>query len=137
MRMSSPPTSTSCRVPRPTGGSSARLRRYDYDNQTPQTAITQFINYDTSVTTSSTGGPELFAHSRTTFDTDATWTGLLPLALTAGYTHNSGGYDFRIFESTGEDVLTLKADTVAWQWATIARIISSPTAAARASMSTC
>ena len=98
---------------------SARLRRYDYDNQTPHAAIPQFINYDTSVTTSSTGGPELFAHSRTTFDADATWSGLLALALTAGYTHNSGGYDFRIFESTGEDVLTLKADTVAWQWATI------------------
>ena len=70
------------------------------------------------MTTSSTGGPELFAHSRTTFDADATWTGLLPFALTAGYTHNSGGYDFRIFEGTGEDVLTLKADAVGWQWAT-------------------
>ena len=97
---------------------SARLRRYDYDNQTPQTAIPQFINYDTSVKTSSTGGPELYAHSRTTFDADATWTGLLPLALTAGYTHNSSGYDFRIFESTGEDVLTLKADAVGSQWVT-------------------
>ena len=97
---------------------SGRLRRYDYDNQTPQAAIPQFINYDTSVTTSSTGGPEVFAHSRTTVDTDATWTGLLPVALTAGYTHNSGGYDFRIFESTGENVLSLKADAVGWQWAT-------------------
>ena len=37
---------------------SARLRRYDYDNQTPHAAIPQFINYDTSVKTSSTGGPE-------------------------------------------------------------------------------
>ena len=64
------------------------------------------------------GGPELYAHSRTTFDADATWTGLLPLALTAGYTHNSGGYDFRIFESTGENVLTLKADAVGSQWVT-------------------
>ena len=68
--------------------------------------------------TSSTGGPELYAHSRTTFDADATWTGLLPFALTAGYTHNSGGYDFRIFEDTGENVLTLKADAVGWQWVT-------------------
>ena len=76
---------------------SARLRRYDFDNQTPHTAIPEFINYDTSVKVSSTGGPEPFKHSRTTFDADATWTGLLPLALTAGYTHNSGDYDFRIF----------------------------------------
>jgi MtrB/PioB family decaheme-associated outer membrane protein len=97
---------------------SARLRRYDYDNETLQADIPEFINYDTSVKTSSTGGPELFAHSRTTFDADATWTGLLPFALTAGYTHNSGGYDFRIFEDSGEHVLTLKADAVGWQWAT-------------------
>ncbi len=97
---------------------SARLRRYDFDNQTPHTAIPEFINYDTSVKVSSTGGPEPFKHSRTTFDADATWTGLLPLALTAGYTHNSGDYDFRIFESTGEDVLTLKADAVGSQWVT-------------------
>jgi MtrB/PioB family decaheme-associated outer membrane protein len=97
---------------------SARLRRYDYNNETPAAVITQFINYDTSVTTSSTGGPELFAHSRTTFDTDATWTGLAPFALTAGYTHNSTGHDFRIFESTGENVLSLKADAAGWQWAT-------------------
>ena len=52
---------------------SARVRRYDYSNQMPHTAIPQFINYDTSVTNSSTGGPELYAHSRTNFDADATW----------------------------------------------------------------
>ncbi len=97
---------------------SARLRRYDYNNETPQTPIPQFINYDTSVKESSTGGPELYAHSRTTFDADATWTGLPPFAFTAGYTHNSGGYDFRIFESTGENVLTLKADAIGSQWLT-------------------
>jgi hypothetical protein len=97
---------------------SARLRHYGYENQTPHAAIPQFINYDTSVATSATGGPELFAHSRTSFDADATWTGLLPFAFTAGYAHNSGGYDFRIFEGTGEDVLTLKADTVGSEWVT-------------------
>ena len=67
---------------------------------------------------SSTGGPEPFAHSRTTFDADATWSGLSPVALTVGYTHNTGGYDFRIFESTGEDVLRLTADATGSQWLT-------------------
>jgi len=89
---------------------SARLRHYGYDNQMPQTAIPQFINYDTSVKVSSTGGPENFAHSRTNFDGDATYTGLGPVALNVGYSHNSGGYDFRIFEGTGEDVFRLSAD---------------------------
>ncbi len=90
----------------------ARLRRYDYNNQTPVAAITQFINYDTSVTTSSTGGPELYAHSRTNFDADATWTALQPVALTVGYTHNDTGHVRRIFDGTGEDVLRLAADAV-------------------------
>jgi MtrB/PioB family decaheme-associated outer membrane protein len=95
---------------------SARLRQYTYDNNTPHTSIPQFINYDTSVATSATGGPEPFAHSRTTFDTDVTWSGLTPLALTAGYTRNNSSHDFRIFESTGEDVLRLTADAVGTQW---------------------
>jgi MtrB/PioB family decaheme-associated outer membrane protein len=93
----------------------ARVRRYDYNNQTPQAVIPQFINYDTSVTTSSTGGPELYAHNRTTFDANTTWSGLRPLAVTAGYTRNDAGYDFRIFESTGENVLYVTADMVSSQ----------------------
>jgi hypothetical protein len=97
---------------------SARLRRYDYDNQTPAAAIPNFINYDTSVKASPTGGPELYSHSRTTFDADATWSGLGPVALTAAYTANASGYEHRIFESSNEQVLTLKADAVGNQWMT-------------------
>jgi len=97
---------------------SARLRRYDYSNNTPHFSISQFINYDTSVATSSTGGPELYAHDRTTFDADATWSGLQPLSLTVGYSRNNTGNDFRIFESTGENTLRLTADAIGSQWVT-------------------
>jgi MtrB/PioB family decaheme-associated outer membrane protein len=97
---------------------SARFREYDYNNDMPHTAIPQFINYDTSVTTSSTGGPENYAHSRTTFDADATWSGFQPLALTVGYTRNNSSHDFRIFESTGEDTLRLSADAFGLQFVT-------------------
>ena len=97
----------------------ARVRRYDYNNQTPATVITQYISYDSSVSTSTTGGPLLYAHDRTNLDADATWTGLHPLALTAGYSRNDVGYQERIFGSTGENVLRLSADAVAWQWATV------------------
>ena len=97
---------------------SARFRRYDYTNETPETAIPKFINYDTSVATSATGGPELFAHNRNTLDTEATWTGLGVVALTVGYTNNHNGYDFRIFESSNENVLQLKADAAGLQWVT-------------------
>ena len=57
-------------------------------------------------------GPELYAHNRQTFTADATWTGFSHFALGVGYTHNGSGYDFRIFEDTSEDVLTLTADAV-------------------------
>jgi MtrB/PioB family decaheme-associated outer membrane protein len=97
---------------------SARFREYDYNNDMPHTAIPQFINYDTSVTTSSTGGPENYAHSRTTFDADATWSGFQPLALTVGYTRNNSSHDFRIFESAGEDTLRLSADAFGLQFVT-------------------
>ena len=97
---------------------SARVRSYDYNNETPHTSIPQFINYDTSVATSATGGPEALASSRMYFDADATWTGVQPLAFTVGYSRNNTGHDFRIFESTGENVLRLTADAVGSQWVT-------------------
>ncbi len=95
---------------------SARFREYNFDNQMPVTPITDYVAYDTSVGQSTTGGPELFAHSRTTFGADATYTGFAPLALTAGYTRNNAGYDFRIFQDSDENVLTLTADAAGWQW---------------------
>ena len=97
---------------------SARLRSYNFNNNTPQTAIPQYVSYDTEVSNTPTGGPDLYAHSRTTFDADATYTGILPLALTVGYTNNHNGYDHRTFTSTNEHVLQLRADTVGSEWVT-------------------
>lgn len=97
---------------------SARLRRYDYNNKTEGALIPQYINYDTSIKVSATPGPELFAHDRTTFDGDVTWTGLQPLAVTAAYSLNVNGWDHRVFESSDEHVFNLKADAVGNQWMT-------------------
>jgi MtrB/PioB family decaheme-associated outer membrane protein len=97
---------------------SARLRRFDYNNEMPVTAMAQYVSLDASVSTVNTGGPHLYAHDRTTFDADATWSGLTPVAITAGYTRNNTGHEFRIFESTGEDVLYLAADAVGSGWVT-------------------
>lgn len=98
---------------------SARWRQYDYDNRTPAAAIPQFINYDTSVATSATGGPELFAHGRSTASADATWTGLGPLALAVGYTRNGNRWEHRIYERSAEDVVTFSADAVGTSWMTV------------------
>jgi len=95
---------------------SARFRNYDYSNQSPHFSITQYVSYDANVNGANTGGPELYAHSRTNFDADATWTKLQPVALTVGYSRNNTGHDFRIFENTGEDVFHLTADAVGSQF---------------------
>jgi len=97
---------------------SARYRRYDFNNETPATSIVQYASLDSSISTTPTGGPDLFAHDRTTFDADATWTKLLPFALGVGYTHNGNGYAERIFQSSGEDVFRATADAVGSSWAT-------------------
>ena len=97
---------------------SARFRQYSYDNQAPESNIQQFVSYDAGVNATTTGGPRLFAHSRTTFTADATWTGLSPLALAVGYAHNGEGRDFRTFEDTSENGITFTADAVGSQWAT-------------------
>ncbi len=96
----------------------ARFRNYTYANHMPATSITQYVAYDSSVSTTPTGGPDLYAHDRTTFDADATWDKLKPLALTVGYTHNANGYDARTFKSSGEDVFRVSADAVGSSWAT-------------------
>jgi MtrB/PioB family decaheme-associated outer membrane protein len=97
---------------------SARLRHYGFDNQTPQAFIPQFVSYDASYRASPTNGPELFAHDRTTFDIDGTWSGLGRIALTAGYSLNANGYEHRIFESSDEHLFTLKADATGPGWLT-------------------
>jgi MtrB/PioB family decaheme-associated outer membrane protein len=97
---------------------SARFRDYTYGNHTPATSITQYVAYDSNVGTTPTGGPDLYAHDRITFDGDATWSKLKPFALTLGYTHNSNGYDARTFASSGEDTFRVSADAVGTSWAT-------------------
>ena len=97
---------------------SARVRHYGYDNKTPQTTIAQYVSYDSSIATSPTNGPLLYGHDRTNIDTDASYTGFHPIALTVGYSRNNTGHDFRIYDSTGENVLRLTADAVGTSWLT-------------------
>jgi len=96
----------------------ARFRNYTYSNQMPATSITSYNNYDSGASTTPTGGPDLYAHDRTTFDADATWSKTGPLAVTFGYTHNANGYDARIFQSSGENTFRVSADAVGTSWAT-------------------
>ncbi len=97
----------------------ARFRNYTYSNQMPATSITNYVAYDSNApSTTPTGGPDLYAHDRTNFDADATWSKINPVALTVGYTHNANGWDARTFTSSGEDVFRVSADAVGTSWAT-------------------
>src|SRR4029079_9178344 len=58
----------------------ARFRNYTDSNQMPATSITNYNNYDSGASITPTGGPDLYAHDRTNFDADATWSGMNPLA---------------------------------------------------------
>ena len=97
---------------------STRFRRYDYNNDMPDTPIPRHSSTTTRRSGSSTtGGPLAVSRThRNTFDADATWTGFRPVALTVAYTNNHNSYDFRIFESTNEHVLQLKADSAGFGW---------------------
>jgi MtrB/PioB family decaheme-associated outer membrane protein len=96
----------------------ARFRNYTYANHMPATSIPNYAYYDSGEFTTPTGGPDLYAHDRTTFDADATWSKMNPLALTVGYTHTANGYDARTFKSSGENVFRVSADAVGTDWAT-------------------
>jgi MtrB/PioB family decaheme-associated outer membrane protein len=96
-----------------------RVRTYDFVNQMPETTITDYVSYDSSVNTSLTNGPFVYSHARGTISADATWTGLPSVALGAGYARHHGGYDHRIFADTNEDIFTLTADAVALPWGSV------------------
>jgi MtrB/PioB family decaheme-associated outer membrane protein len=97
---------------------SARVRNYTYGNLMPVTSITNMISYDDGPSTTPTGGPDLYAHSRTNVDGDATWIKMMPFAVTVGYSHNGNGYDARIVESSGEHVFRVSADAIGSSWLT-------------------
>jgi hypothetical protein len=105
-------------APGPPTGGSARASATTPTTTRCRRRASRSTSATTRASTTPTGGPDLYAHSRTTFDADATWTKLKPLALTVGYTHNGNGYDARIFESSGEDVFRVSADAVGSSWAT-------------------
>jgi MtrB/PioB family decaheme-associated outer membrane protein len=96
----------------------ARLRLYDFTNDTSPLALPQMVSYDTSVRATPTGGPELFGRRRGTASADATWTGT-PVAFTLGVQREQGTFDHRVFESTVENTVSVRADTVSTNWMTL------------------
>ena len=96
---------------------STRFRRYDYNNDMPETPI------PTVHQLRHVGQRQHDGRSGAASRTTATRSMPMPRgpasarsALTVAYTNNHNGYDHRIFESTNENVLQLKADSTGFGW---------------------
>ena len=98
----------------------AGYRQYDYDNRTPEFAMTQRVSYDNAVT--AVGPPvhtEPFGVLRHTLDADLKLTPARGISAGVGFTRLSEDRTHRIFESTTDNVVRVTFDTVSNQWFTL------------------
>jgi MtrB/PioB family decaheme-associated outer membrane protein len=98
----------------------AGYRQYDFDNRTPEFAMTQRVSYDNGV--SAVNPPvhtEPFGVLRHTVDADLKLTPISGLAAGVGFTRLSEERTHRIFESTTDNVVRVTFDTVSNQRLTL------------------
>jgi MtrB/PioB family decaheme-associated outer membrane protein len=96
----------------------ARVRSYDFDNQTPIFAVANTVSYDTSPSVFADGGTSPYSFRRTTVDVEASWTPITYAAFRAGYTHDRMHQTFRTFDRTDDNVIRLSADATGIRWLT-------------------
>jgi MtrB/PioB family decaheme-associated outer membrane protein len=96
---------------------SARYRTYDYDNRTPEFAMSQRIAYDNAP--SAVSPPvetEPFGVLRHTFDADMRVTPAPRVSAGIGFTRVGEERTHRIFESTADTVVRLTFDALSRRW---------------------
>jgi MtrB/PioB family decaheme-associated outer membrane protein len=94
-----------------------RYRSYDYDNRTPEFALTQRVSYDN--TPSNLAVPihtEPFSVARHSFDADLRYSPVVRAVAGVGYTRQAEDRTHRIFESITDDVFRLTFDSIGNQW---------------------
>lgn len=94
----------------------ARVRLYDFDNQTPRFAVGSYGRVDQSVSTSATGGSEPFGYTRNFLDLDASYTRIPHAAIRVGYGREHDDRTYRFFEKTTEHTLRASVDSVGHTW---------------------
>jgi MtrB/PioB family decaheme-associated outer membrane protein len=98
----------------------AGYRQYDFDNRTPEFAMTQRVSYDNAV--SAVDPPvhtEPFGVLRRTADADFRLTPMRGISAGVGFTRLSEDRTHRIFESTTDNVVRVTFDTVSSQRLTL------------------
>lgn len=94
-----------------------RYRRYDYDNRTPEFAMTQRVAYDNAPSTlTAPVRTEPFGVLRHSFDADLRITPIARAAVGVGFTRLTEERTHRIFESTRDNIIRLTFDSVGNQW---------------------
>jgi len=112
---------------------SARFRTYDYDNRTPEFALTQRVSYDNApgvasmstlggITVPYTTNPihtEAFGVDRNTLDLDFRFTPKAMMVAGVGYTRLGESRSHRVIEDITDHVFRLTFDTVGNRWFTL------------------
>ena len=88
-----------------------RVRRYDFDNQTPEFPVTTSVAYDQSLQTSLLGGTEAFGYIRNWVDADVSYDLTRFAAVRAGYGLEDVERTFRLTESTTEHTVRASIDS--------------------------
>jgi MtrB/PioB family decaheme-associated outer membrane protein len=94
-----------------------RYRTYDYDNRTPEFAMTQRVSYDN--TPSALAEPvhsEPFGVVRRSVDADLGWTPARRAAAGIGFTQLIEERTHRIFESTTDNIVRITFDSLGSRW---------------------
>jgi MtrB/PioB family decaheme-associated outer membrane protein len=100
---------------RPTRWVDARIRyrSYDYDNRTPEFAMTQRVSYDNAPSAVAEAvHTEPFGVVRRDFDAELRLTPAVRIAPAIGFARLEEDRTHRIFESTAENVLRVSVDSV-------------------------
>lgn len=97
----------------------ARVRTYDFANQTPVFNVPVTVSYDTSEAAFAEGGTSPYSFSHKALDLDASWTPKMFSAFRAAYTREVIDQTFRTFDTTTENTLRLSADATGVKWLTL------------------
>jgi MtrB/PioB family decaheme-associated outer membrane protein len=97
-----------------------RYHTYDYDNKTPEFAMSQRVSYDNApAAVSPPVFTEPFGVVRHTFDADFRYLATGRTSAGVGVTHLTEERSHRIFESTTDNVVRLTFDTMSQAWLTL------------------
>jgi MtrB/PioB family decaheme-associated outer membrane protein len=105
--------------PTPTLWLNAQYRLYDYDNQMPEFAFSQYVRMDGAVYSSPTGANDLFSMTRQFADVDASFTPFRFVAFRAGWGFENDDRSHRYTESTTENTARFSIDSTSFSWGSV------------------